>query len=327
MPDEFAYSPRISQAVPGEAPDSLIVRGAFEDSRGAGQVLSEDPFPDSVFPRDPPPPGEDGSAGHGTGEQAEVSEGGRLEKGVKMIIIAAAAVLLLELGWFLLISPCMPLSRVEVTSFPGLEREEILFWGGIGARSSFISVDPREVEKNLERIKEVETARVTRHFPGTVKILVLPRVAVAMAFTIVDGRQVPVYFDRHGVAFKTGGDPGEAQSLPVLSGLPLEADKPLSPLYLSLFTSLDRIRSANATLLGAISEIKINKKPFDGFDLILYPVHSPIRIRVESTLTEETLRYVMLVLDVLIQENQEIEEIDFRTGTASYKLKEVPSGQ
>ncbi|MDR2375135.1 MAG: FtsQ-type POTRA domain-containing protein [Treponema sp.] len=252
---------------------------------------------------------------------------GGLEKGIKVIIVAAAAVLVLELVWLLIISPCMPLSRIEVTGFPGLERTEILLRGGIGERSSFISVDRRAVEKNLEQIKEVESARVTKHFPGTVKILVLPRTAVAVAFAVRNGRQVPVYFDRYGVAFKTGGVPYGTQSLPVLSGLPLEDDTPLSALYLPLFASLDRIRHANAELLGAVSEIKINKKPFDGFDLVLYPVHSPIRVRLESSLNEETLGYVMLMLDVFAQENRGIEEIDFRTGTASYRLKEVPSGQ
>ncbi|MDR2135053.1 MAG: FtsQ-type POTRA domain-containing protein [Treponema sp.] len=302
MPDEFIYSSQVPLA--RKTADSTGLRR---------RAPAEDLFP------------ERGSGGEG--EKAKDREGGKLEKGVKAIIIAAAAVLLLELVWLLAISPCMPLSRIEVTSFPGLDRAEVLLRGGIGERSSFISVDRRELEKNLERIKEVESARVTKQFPGTVKILLVPRVAVAVAFAAPEGRQVPVYFDRHGVAFKVGGVPYGAQSLPVLSGLPLEADKPLSPLYLPLFASLDRIRYADAELLGAISEIKINKKPFDGYDLVLYPVHSPIRVRLESTLNEETLRYVMLMLDVFAQENQEIDEIDFRTGTASYRLKEVPSGQ
>jgi cell division protein FtsQ len=259
----------------------------------------------------------------------EAWEGGTrrgLEKGIKALIIAAASVLVLELLWLLVISPCMPLSHVDVTSFPGLERGEVLLRGGIGERSSYISVKPRLIEENLETIKEVESARVTKHFPNTVKVLLVPRVAVAMAFTRIDGRQVPVYFDRHGIAFKTGPSPYSAQSLPVISGLPLADGRPLSAMYLPLFASLDRIRYADPQLMGAISEIRVNKKPFDGFDLVLYPVHSPIRIRLEPGLNEETLRYVMLMLDVFASKNSEIEEIDFRTETASYKLKEASSG-
>jgi cell division protein FtsQ len=178
----------------------------------------------------------------------------------------------------------------------------------------------------LETIKEVESARVTKRFPNSVKILVVPRVAVAMAFTRIDGRQAPVYFDRHGVIFNAGGIPSSGQSLPVISGLPLAGDKPLSAMYVPLFADLDKIRYADPRLMGAVSEIRVNKKPFDGFDLVLYPVNIPIRIRLEPNLNEETLRYVMLMLDVFAARNSEVEEIDFRTETASYKLKEASSG-
>jgi cell division protein FtsQ len=274
--------------------------------------------------------GPDSYAGGGEGaaqdSPAERPEPRRLEAGVKALIIAAASVLVLELIWLLVISPCMPLSRVEVLSFPGLDRAEILSQAGIGERSSYISVNQRAVEKNLETIKEVESARVTKHFPNMVKILVMPRVAVAMAFIQKEGRQMPVYFDRHGVAFKTGVSPYLAQSLPILSGLPLAEDKSLPAMYLPLFASLERIRSVDSQLLGAVSEIQINRKPFDGFDLILYPVHSSIRVRLEPGVTEETLRYVILMLNVFASKNLEIEEIDFRTETASYRIKEAASG-
>jgi cell division protein FtsQ len=248
------------------------------------------------------------------------------ENGIKALVIAAASVLALEILWLLVISPCMPLSHVDITAFPGLERGEVLLRAGISERSSYISVKAKVVEKNLETIKEVESARVTKRFPNSLKILVVPRVAVAMAFIRMGGRQVPVYVDRYGIAFKTGGTLPAAQSMPVISGLPLVEDKPLSAMYAPLFASLDKIRYAEPQLLKAVSEIRVNKKPFDGFDLILYPVHSPIRIRLDPNMNEETLRYVMLMIDVFASRSSEIEEIDFRTETASYKLKEASSG-
>jgi cell division protein FtsQ len=274
-------------------------------------VLTEDEAPE--LPVEPPQE-----------EETQQNKAGGFEKGIKALIVAAAAVLVLELLWLLIISPCMPLSRIEVTSFPGLERGEVLLRAGIGETASYVSVNSRLAQKGLETIKEVESARVTKRFPNSLKILVIPRVAVAMAFTRIDGRQVPVYFDRHGVAFKTGGSARE--SLPVISGLPLVEDKPLSAMYLSLFANLDRIHFANPKLFGAVSEIRVNKKPFDGFDLVLYPVHSPIRVRLEPNLNEETLQYVMLMLDVFASKNSDVEEIDFRTETASYRLKEASSG-
>jgi cell division protein FtsQ len=247
-----------------------------------------------------------------------------VEKGLKTLIIAAASALILELLWLLVISPCMPLSRLEVNSFPGLDREEALRRAGIGERSSYISVNPRSAEKNLEDIREVESARVVKRFPNSVTISLVPRVAVAVAFDKIDGRQRPVYIDRHGVIFKTGKAGASSPQVPVISGLP--PGETLPAIYLPLFNRLDRIRSADPRLLQTISEIRVNRKPFDGFDLVLYPAHSPIRVRLEPNLNEETLRYVMLMLDVFAERNQEIEEIDFRTETASYKLKEASSG-
>jgi cell division protein FtsQ len=287
-----------------------------------------DPLPGESPADDIPADGirADGTLADGTlADSAEHVKGrGGLEKGIKVLIFAVASVLVLELVWLLVISPCMPLSRIEVSGFPGLERVEILSRGGIGERSSFVSVDRRAVEGNLERIPRVESAMVTKHFPGTIKILVLPRTAVAMAFAVEAGRRIPIYVDRQGVAFT---NPHETRSLPIISGLVLEEGTSLSALYLPLFTSLDRIRSVDAELLGAVSEIMIHKKPFNGFDLVLYPVHSPIRVRLESTLNEETLRYVMLMLDVLDSRKWEIEELDFRSGTGSYRVKEVSFGQ
>jgi cell division protein FtsQ len=263
------------------------------------------------------------------GTELEGGQRAGLEKGIKVLIIAAASVLMLELLWILVISPCMPLSRLELSGFSGLTREDLLRRAGIGERASYISIKPRSVEKNLGALRELESVRVIKRFPNSVTILMVPRAAVAMAFDRIEGRQRPLYFDRHGILFKTGGPPppsphGGEGGLPVISGLP-PADKPLPAIYLPLFASLDRIRAAEPRLLEAISEIRVNRKPFDGFDLVLYPVHSPIRIRLEPNLSEETLRYVMLMLDVFTEREQEIEEIDFRTETASYKLKEASS--
>jgi cell division protein FtsQ len=263
-------------------------------------------------------------------ETGEKQRTAGLEKGIKVLIIAAASILVLELLWIFVISPCMPLSRLELTGYSGLDRKEVLRRAGIGERASYISVNPRSVEKNLEAIREVESVRVTKRFPNSVTILLVPRTAVAMVFDKIEGRQAPLYLDRHGVLFRDGGSLSQIQAsgypaLPVISGLPLGEDKALPAIYLPLFASLEKIRGAEPQLLQAISEIRVNRKPFDGFDLILYPVHSPIRVRVESNLSEETLRYVMLMLDVFAEREQEIGEIDFRTETASYKLKEASS--
>jgi cell division protein FtsQ len=262
------------------------------------------------------------------------SAGPGIEKGLKILIIAAAAILVLELIWLLAISPCMPLARIETLPFPGLSREEILAAAGIGERSSYVSVKAARAEQALESLYQVESARVIKRFPNAVKIVLIPRSAAGMSLARLDGKLTPVYFDRTGLVFKIGKGAGEAYQdlpqLPVLSGLVFENPSlgmKLPPLFGPLLSRLEAVRDASPELLAAISEIRINRKAFDGFDLILYPVHNPVRVRLEPDLNEASLRYVMLMLDVLASKYSEIEEIDFRAETASYKEKEAPSGK
>ena len=90
-----------------------------------------------------------------------------------------------------------------------------------------------------------------------------------------------------------------------------------------LFKQLDLLQKKNPVLLSEISEIKIEQKKYGGFDLILYPVQTQVKVRTDSTLNEERLRYMMLALDVIQKFGltAEIEELDVRAGTASYRLR------
>jgi cell division protein FtsQ len=252
-----------------------------------------------------------------------------LEKGLKGLILAAAAVLILELIWLLAVAPCMPLSKIDVIAVPGIENAQAIAAAGIAEKSSFVSVNARAAEKALEGLYEVESARVTKRFPSTVKIVLIPRSAVGVSLAHQDGRLVPVYFDRTGLVFRIGDGDVPSPPLPLIGGLvfnPPVLGTKLPAMFGPFLESLQSIGDSAPELLAAISEIRINRKAFDGFDLVLYPVHNPVRIRLESDLNEETLRYVMLMLDVFASKNSDIEEIDFRAETASYKIKEASSG-
>jgi cell division protein FtsQ len=253
-----------------------------------------------------------------------------LEKGLKRLIIIAAIILGAECIWLFVVSPCMPLSTVEVNSFPGFDRAQALALAGIGQGASFVSVDAGAVEKALESYHLVESARVIKRFPDRLRIYLEPRRPVALSLAEVSGRVLPLYFDRDGVVFKIGGGDGVPDKLPIISGLVFEQPvlgmrlpAALSPLLMEL----EKIGAASPELLGAVSEIRINRKPFDGFDLILYPLHNPVKVRLEHTISEDTLRYVMLLLDVFKSNDSIPEEIDFRSGVASYTVKEAPSDE
>ena len=247
----------------------------------------------------------------------------------RRILIIAAAVLGAELVWLFVIIPCMPLSTVEVKTFDGLDRGTVLSLAGIGERSSWFTVNSLKAERALEEYHLVDSARVIKRFPDRLQIFLEPRTAVALSLARVRGRIVPVYFDREGVVFRVGGN-GADSPVPILSGLVFDQPVPgmrLPLVFLPLLEDIDRISRDAPELLSAVSEIRINRRPFDGFDLYLYPVHSPLKVRLENGISEDILKYAMLVVDVFDAGNSGVDEIDFRTGVASYTVKEAPTGE
>jgi cell division protein FtsQ len=88
--------------------------------------------------------------------------------------------------------------------------------------------------------------------------------------------------------------------------------------YGELFGNLETLRASSPELLSAFSEIEVSQRAFDAYDLILYPVHSQIRVRLGAHINADTLRYTLLLLDVCRSKRYERGELDFRTGAAKY---------
>jgi cell division protein FtsQ len=255
----------------------------------------------------------------------------KMDRRLKWVLITLVIILAGELIWVLGITPYMPLSVIEISGIPELDRGAVLAQAGIGVHSSYMTVDARGAELSLGAMYQVESARVTKQFPDTVKIVLEGRRAVAMALAPVKGRIEPVFFDRYGVVFKIGedGTDGGVHTLPIISGLVFENPSlgmRLPVLFQRFLTDLGRLHSSDPDLLGTISEIQVTRRPYNGFELALFPVHYPAKVRVGNEITADTIRYMLLLIDVFIKQGVVVDEIDFRTGTASYK-KEVSLGQ
>jgi cell division protein FtsQ len=265
----------------------------------------------------------------------------KIEKGLKRLIIVASLILSAEFLWLFAVSPCMPFSSVEVKAFPAISRDTVLSLAGIKESTSFITLNVKTAEKALAGHYLIESAKVIKRFPDRVSIFLEPRQAVALSLVSYQNRTTPVYFDKEGVIFQIGNEHKILMSaLPVISGLVIEdpyLGMRLPALFCPLFAEIEKLQNTVPELLSAISEIRINRKPYDGFDLVLYPVHNAVSVRLEKNLNEDTLRYMMLILDVFEKESGgkgslkdsrlAQREIDFRTGVASFSVKEVPSGE
>jgi cell division protein FtsQ len=248
-------------------------------------------------------------------------------KVLKLFFIFTIMCLSGELIWLLGIGPFRPFSRVDIIGAENVAREEILIRAGFTAGLSFITADVGAMEKALAGIVSIESVRVFKHLPGRLQIILQERQPVASAFVNLDGRAVPILFDSQGVIYQIGSEKKNeflSGVLPVISGLEINAPylgEKLPDMYIPLLEDIEHLRISNPNLLKMISEIKINQKSFDSFDLILYPVHKKIRVRL-SELNEDRLQYNLLFIDLMSDESG-IDIFDSRSGIASYIPKEA----
>ncbi|MCL2093261.1 MAG: FtsQ-type POTRA domain-containing protein [Treponema sp.] len=259
--------------------------------------------------------------------EAEAPKAIRSKKLLKWLIIVAVLFLAAELVWLFGISPFRPFSRIEITGYEGIERAEIIARSGLQRNSSYVSTDPAAIEQALMGFSSLESVRVIKSFPDRLSIDLQGRRPVAFTLAFLDSRTVPVFFDSQGVIFQIGQDSKNLflqQRLPAISGLVIEnpyLGMQLPLVFEPLLWELEKITLSAPELISAISEFRINRRPYDGFDLILYLMHSQIRVRL-SELNEDLLRYTLLMVDVLASAEEGIHTLDFRSGIASY----VPQG-
>ena len=250
----------------------------------------------------------------------------KIEKALKRFLIIVVVILLAQVIWLFGVSPFFPFSTIEVHGFDGLNRAEILSLSGVGETSSFISTNTGEIQQLLSAHILVESAMVTKRFPDKLSIFVTPRKAAAVTIAEIGSRQVPLLIDRNGVFFKIGDTqdilPGSPSRLPVISGIENpRLNMRLPDSLVPLMANLNEMASSSPELLSAISEIRIERKAWEGFELVLFPVHSSIMVRIENNLTEDVLRFMLVMLNVFEADSQKPEEIDFRSGMGAYTIR------
>ena len=244
----------------------------------------------------------------------------KFEKSVRRFLTLAVVFVTGGLIWIFCISPCMVPVRAEIKSFPGFGKTDVLNIAGIGGGSTYISINAGEVERRLAEYYLVESAKVVKRFPDRISIFLEPRRAAAVVFARINGRIRPVYFDRYGVAIGMGLGAGDMPPwLPVVSGV-LDDNKLVKPgtkisaAYLPLFSRIGEISDEDPRIWQAISEIGVAKKGNDLYDLVLYPVHDPIKIRMKDDMSKNSIYYALLMFDVCRQLGETVPEIDVRSG-------------
>ena len=121
-------------------------------------------------------------------------------------------------------SPLLDVDHIHVTGNRHATDGRLLSAGRLAKGVLMIEVDTGAVERGMESLRWVASARVSREWPSTVRVEVVERTAVA-AVAVADGRWAPV--DRHGRVLEPVP---ERPALPALAGvLPLDPARRTTP--------------------------------------------------------------------------------------------------
>ncbi|GLV49810.1 hypothetical protein TBS_03910 [Thermobispora bispora] len=159
-------------------------------------------------------------------------------------------------AWVVFFSPLLGVREIEVTGGSAALAERVRAAAGVPTGTPLAAVDLGEVERRVRGVLEVESARVARGWPGTLRISVVERTPIAV---IPAGDRVLVV-DRFGVVL---GRVANAPRLPVLRGGPDPGD-PAVRAALSVLHALPPGLAARVAEVRAPSAKSITLRLADG---------------------------------------------------------------
>ncbi len=244
------------------------------------------------------------------------------ERVVQRVLVTAIAllslVLLGQLAYHLVIAPRLTINTIVVDSDLPFSDEQLLSLAGVHEGVGFFTVEPDRVAARIRQQPIVRDVQVETLFPNRLIITATRRVPLATALARTENGTVPLVFDEDGVVFHVGADAHTAD-LPVISGLrfaSVDAGLQLPTLVVDFLRQLRRIRMEDPALYGLFSEYRIVQKNEYAYEVVLYPMHYRLPVRIGTSIDADMIQYVMMMLDVLQREGRlaSLAELDFRSG-------------
>ena len=244
-----------------------------------------------------------------------------------VIIVILCFVLAGELLYHLVVAPRLRIERIELESNLNMSDEQLLALAGVHEGAPYFSIDPALVVSRLEAHPMVRRAQVETIFPNRVSISVTRRQPLAAALATTESGTVPLVFDEEGVVFQVGLD--GMDSLPIVSGLRFAAATVglrLPPLVVDFLVQLRRIRMDSPQLYGLFSEYRIVQKNEYAYEVVLYPVHYQLPVRIGTSIDADMIEYVIMMLDILQNDGRisSLVELDFRSGEGVLRSRQSP---
>lgn len=246
---------------------------------------------------------------------------------IKILIITLVLSLIGEVIFYAVILPYNSIAAINISGCVDLSSIEVKKLAGIDNNTKWLSINSSEISKKLVSYPGISSATVEKKFPDKVSIKIVERKAVAVAFAEINDKTIPMEIDGYGVVFRIGA-PIVQTNLPIITGLTFKNPREgmqINEKLSQLFVQLDILQKRYPVLVNEISEIKIQPKKYGGYDLIIYPLKSRLSVITNKFLTDEALRYMMLILDVVkdINLEKDIIGIDLRGASAVYIKREA----
>ncbi len=257
-------------------------------------------------------------------EESDVKKESKKSKNfaLKLLLGILVSLLFIEILIYLFVLPCMGSVKIKWSGLNNYSREEVEKSISSYLNLNFFKFKTYEVNKILSNFPGVESVNIVRKFPDKIYINVKERVPVAMIFSEVGGKTVPIQIDKNGVLFPSKSLSFlDNEEIPIISGIPVEnipQGMRLPSKYLTLIDQISSISAINKNYFAEVSEIHVVPKEYGNYELVLYPVRGHIKVLADRTLNEEALQYMMVTLDVVKGLDPSVEVVDLRYGSVSY---------
>ena len=248
---------------------------------------------------------------------------------LKILVLALSAFLILDVVLYAVVFPCFSPAHIVFSGLKTLSEKEILRDCGMELSTSWLSFDKDEFASRLASnpALDADSIKVEKKFPDQVLVHASERMPVVLSLMNLDGRTRTVQIDKNGVVFSSAGFQN-TEAVPLVTGLELEKVTEgfhIASAYKPLLDQITVLAENNPMYFSALSEIHVQPLASGSYELVMYPIHSRTRVITDRSLSEETLRYMLVLLDVIDSVDTGVEEVDMRYGSISYKRAGISS--
>jgi cell division protein FtsQ len=251
---------------------------------------------------------------------------------VRIVVAITSGTVAFALLAFLFVLPLTQIRGLALSGAQTISMEEVRAWSGLPEKAHFFTVDTGTVVTNLLAHPRIAMADARLAFPNRLIVNVIERTPTAVVYArSASGRMEAHCIDAFAVVFAPASEYPWARDLPVISGVEIRGLRygiNLGGPFTALMASLAEVSAAEPALVKAISEIRMISREGSLPEVLLYPAHYRLPVRMRPVLNPELLKSMMLVLDVVEGRglSSTISELDLRSDTFVYRTKEAVSG-